>query len=100
MKFSNRHTLTFGVTTQQYHSDNVFWSCCPQSNYTYNSLADFYTDANDYLANPNRTTSPVDALRASRCATRTSRTWTSRFSHWRSGTAAATCRTSGGHAGT
>ena len=30
-----------------------------QSAYVYNSLADFYTDVNDYLANPNRTTSPV-----------------------------------------
>jgi hypothetical protein len=59
MKFSTNHTLTFGGTTQRYQSDNVFWSCCPQSNYTYNSLADFYTDARDYLANPNRTTSPV-----------------------------------------
>lgn len=58
-KFGNRHTLTFGVTTQRYESQNVFWSCCPQSNYTYNSLADFFTDARDYLANPNRTTSPV-----------------------------------------
>jgi hypothetical protein len=59
MKFTTKHTLTFGGTTQRYQSDNVFWSCCPQSNYTYNSLADFYTDARDYLANPNRTTSPV-----------------------------------------
>jgi hypothetical protein len=59
MKFTTRHTLTFGGTTQRYQSDNVFWSCCPQSNYTYNSLADFYIDARDYLANPNRTTSPV-----------------------------------------
>ncbi len=58
-KFGERHTLTFGATTQRYESENVFWSCCPQSNYTYNSLADFYTDARDYLANPNRTTSPV-----------------------------------------
>jgi hypothetical protein len=58
-KFGTAHTLTFGASTQRYHSDNVFWSCCPQSNYVYNSLADFYTDANDYLANPNRTTSPV-----------------------------------------
>ncbi len=58
-KFGAAHTLTFGVSTQRYHSDNVFWSCCPQSNYVYNSLADFYTDANDFLANPNRTVSPV-----------------------------------------
>ena len=58
-KFSDKHTFTLGGTTQRYESENVFWSCCPQSNYVYNSLADFYTDANDYLANPNRTTSPV-----------------------------------------
>ncbi len=30
-----------------------------QSVYVYNSLADFYTDANGFLADPNRTTSPV-----------------------------------------
>jgi hypothetical protein len=58
-KYGNRHTWTFGVTTQRYESENVFWSCCPQSNYTYSSLEDFYTDASDYLANPNRTVSPV-----------------------------------------
>jgi hypothetical protein len=63
MKFSTRHTLTFGVTTQKYHSDNVFWSCCPQSNYVYNSLNDFYADANAYLANPNRATAVPGALR-------------------------------------
>ena len=34
-----------------------------QSVYVYNSLADFYTDANGYLANPNRTTSPVTLRR-------------------------------------
>ena len=34
-----------------------------QSAYVYNSLADFYTDANDYLANPNRTTSPITLRR-------------------------------------
>ncbi|MCC7125299.1 MAG: TonB-dependent receptor [Acidobacteria bacterium] len=59
-KFGAAHTLTFGISAQRYHSDNVFWSCCPQSSYAYNSLADFYTDANDYLANPNRTVSPVN----------------------------------------
>jgi hypothetical protein len=58
-KFGDRHTITVGVSAQRYHSDNVFWSCCPQSSYAYNSLADFYTDANGFLANPNRTVSPV-----------------------------------------
>ena len=62
-KYSTQHTLTFGATTQRYESENVFWSCCPQSNYTYNSLEDFYTDANDFLRNPNRTTSPVTLRR-------------------------------------
>jgi hypothetical protein len=52
------HTFTFGGTAERYHSDNVFYPGS-QSVYVYNSLADFYTDANDYLANPNRTTSPV-----------------------------------------
>ena len=55
-KFTTRHTLTFGFSTQKYHSDNVFWSCCPQSNYAFNSLADFYAEAGAAAANPNRTT--------------------------------------------
>ena len=52
------HNFTFGATAERYHSDNVFYPGS-QSAYVYNSLADFYTDANDYLANPNRTASPV-----------------------------------------
>jgi hypothetical protein len=61
-KFGKKHTLTFGGAVEKYHSDNVFFSG-KQSAYVYNSLADFYTDANDFLANPNRTTSPISLRR-------------------------------------
>lgn len=60
--YGNRHDLTFGVALEKYRSDNVFFPGS-QSAYVYNSLDDFYTDANDYLANPNRTTSPVELRR-------------------------------------
>jgi hypothetical protein len=53
------HTLTFGFSAERYKSENVFFPGS-QSVYVYNSLDDFYTDANDYLANPNRTESPVE----------------------------------------
>ena len=60
--FGERHTLTFGATAERYESENVFFPGS-QSVYTYNSLADFYTDANFYLSNPNRncprTTTPT-----------------------------------------
>ena len=58
-KFASAHTLTFGVYAEKYHSDNVFWNCCPQSGYSYNSLADFYTDASGFVASANRTVSPI-----------------------------------------
>src|SRR5213082_739754 len=58
-----RHSVTFGVSVEKYHSTNVFFPGA-QSVYVYNSLADFYTDANGYLANPNRTgPSPVTLRR-------------------------------------
>ena len=56
------HSVTLGVSVEKYHSTNVFNSGA-QSVYVYNSLADWYTDANDYLANPNRTVSPVTLRR-------------------------------------
>jgi hypothetical protein len=56
--FMKGHSLTFGVSYEKYESENVFFPG-KQSVYVYNSLADFYTDANDYLANPNRTVSPI-----------------------------------------
>lgn len=52
------HNLTFGISAERYESENIFFPGS-QSVYVYNSLEDFYTDANDYLSNPTRTTSPV-----------------------------------------
>jgi hypothetical protein len=56
------HSLTIGVSVEKYHSTNVFFPGA-QSVYVYNSLADFYTDANDHILNPTRTTSPVTLRR-------------------------------------
>ena len=53
-KFAKNHSITFGGNVEKFHSDNSFYFGI-QSAYSYNSLADFYTDANSYLANPNRT---------------------------------------------
>ncbi len=61
-KFGNKHSLTFGGSIERYRSENVFFPG-KQSAYVYNSLADFLTDANGFLANPNRTTSPVTLRR-------------------------------------
>ena len=58
-KFGNKHSLTFGFTMQQYKAQNSFFNCCKQGAYVYNSLADFYADANGFIANPNRTSSTV-----------------------------------------
>jgi hypothetical protein len=59
--YLDRHYLTFGLSLELYESENVFFPGS-QSVYVYNSLADFYTDATDYVNNPSRTSSPV-ALR-------------------------------------
>ncbi len=56
------HAFTFGASAERYESENVFFPGA-QSVYIYNSLADFYTDANDYVANPSRTTSPITLRR-------------------------------------
>ncbi|MBW3654856.1 MAG: TonB-dependent receptor, partial [Gemmatimonadetes bacterium] len=61
-RFGTYHTQTFGISAERYESENVFFPGS-QSVYVYNSLNDFYTDANHYLANPNRTTSPVTLRR-------------------------------------
>ncbi len=56
--FKKNHSITFGGNLEKFHSDNSFYFGI-QSAYSYNTLADFYADANGYLANPNRTVSPV-----------------------------------------
>jgi hypothetical protein len=56
------HAFTLGASVQRYESENVFFPGA-QSVYSYNSLADFYADANDFLRNPNRTSSPVTLRR-------------------------------------
>ncbi|HVD62161.1 MAG TPA: TonB-dependent receptor [Gemmatimonadaceae bacterium] len=57
-KYTKDHDISVGFAFEKYHSDNSFFPGS-QSAYVYNSLADFYTDANGYLANPNRTTAPI-----------------------------------------
>jgi hypothetical protein len=49
-KYLNKHTLVAGVNFQKYQSNNLFY---PASNgvYIFNSLSDFYTAANQSLAN-------------------------------------------------
>src|SRR5665213_3444646 len=58
-KFTKNHSWTFGGSAEKFHSDNSFYFGI-QSSYSYNTLADFYADANGFLANPNRTVSPVN----------------------------------------
>ena len=60
-KFTTNNSFTFGGAVEKFHSDNSFYFGI-QSSYSYNTLADFYADANGYLANPNRTVAPVTAL--------------------------------------
>lgn len=60
-KFSTKHELTFGGRVERYHSDNVFFNCCKQGAWVYNSLDDFYADARATLTNPNRAASSIAA---------------------------------------
>jgi hypothetical protein len=52
-KFMDKHTVVAGVNFEKYRSNNLFY---PASNgvYIFNSLADFYTAANQSLANGGR----------------------------------------------
>jgi len=61
-RFGKNHSLTFGGSIEKYNSENVFFPG-KQSAYVYSTLADWYTDANGFLANPNRTVSPISLRR-------------------------------------
>jgi len=61
-RYAANHSLTFGASLERYESENVFFPGS-QSVYVYNSLDDFYTDADGFLADPDRTASPVTLRR-------------------------------------
>jgi hypothetical protein len=60
--YTPRHYLTFGLAFDRFHSETSFFPGS-QSVFVYNSLEDFYRDAEGYLANPDRTTSDVEVRR-------------------------------------
>lgn len=59
---TGKHLLTGGFNIERFNFENVFFPGS-QSVYVYNSLNDFYNDANGYLANPSRATSDVTLRR-------------------------------------
>jgi hypothetical protein len=61
-KVSRSHSFLVGAAVEKYHSDNSFYPGV-QSAYVYNSLQDFYTDANNSLANPKSIVSPISLRR-------------------------------------
>ncbi|MBA4302228.1 MAG: TonB-dependent receptor [Cyclobacterium sp.] len=60
--FAGKHTFTLGFSYERYESENVFFPGS-QSVYTYNSMDDFYKDANNFLANGNTVPSNVNLRR-------------------------------------
>jgi len=60
--FTGAHKITAGVNLERFSFRNVFFPGS-QSVYVFSSLADFYADANAFLANPNRDTAGIDLTR-------------------------------------
>lgn len=72
--FGGKHDWTFGFSGEKYNSENVFFQGA-QSIYVYNSLADFYTDANAFLANADCKTNALSAPCLARQSTVTLKTF-------------------------
>ena len=72
--YKAKHTLTFGVTGERYASENGFYYGV-QSAYVYNSLDDFYTDANAFLSNSDCQSNAL----SSACVNRTSTVTLNKF---------------------
>lgn len=60
--FKGKHTITAGFSYENYQSENIFFPGS-QSVYVYNSLDEFYEDANNFLENGNTVPSGVDLRR-------------------------------------
>ncbi|NJO03133.1 MAG: hypothetical protein HC880_16945 [Bacteroidia bacterium] len=56
--YGGKHTITAGFNLERLAFENVFFPGS-QGVWVFNSLDDFYTAANDFLADPNRATSSV-----------------------------------------
>ncbi len=60
--YLNKHTFTAGLNVERLEFKNVFFPGS-QGVFVYNSIEDFFIDMNSYVANPNRTSSPVSLRR-------------------------------------
>ena len=60
--FSGKHTISTGANFESFKFFNQFTPQI-QGQYIFNSLADFYTSANAYLANPTMAQNPVNVRR-------------------------------------
>ena len=60
--YNGKHTFSAGANFESFKFFNSFTPQI-QGQFTFNNLADFYTSANAYLANPNMTTNPVSLRR-------------------------------------
>jgi len=60
--FKGKHTFSFGVNYERFKFFNQFTPTI-NGQYVFNSLADFYTSANAYLADPNMAANPVNLRR-------------------------------------